>query len=174
MTGQIIIFDGLKAILDRRDETKVRQEYKLWIYKHYTLPSIRFLLTVHDITKTDLQKLDNLCHKYLKKWAGLPPCATNSVFHLKNALDIPSVTSVYDEAHYVAHTDARLKSDTIVNHSLDSKIDRESNFTRKQSITVISENTFQKSLNENTVQGEIPEFVASKVFRTEVKQIKSK
>ena len=166
--GKLLFFSGkssetfnymkneLKTRLDRINETEIRQEYKLWIYKHYTLPSIRFLLTVHDITKTDLQKLDNFCHKYMKKWAGIPPCATNSVFHLKNALDIPSVTSVYDEAHYVAHTDARLKSDGSVNHAIDSKIDRESDYTRKQSITVTSENIFKKSLNENTVEGEIP------------------
>ena len=139
------------------------------MYKHYTLPSVRFLLTVHDITKTDLKKLDNLCHKYMKKWAGLPPCATNSIFHLRSALDIPSVTSVYNEAHFTTHVDVRLKSDGIVNHALDSRIERESQYTRKQSITFSAEETYQQSLRQNTVQGEIPEFVASSTFRSEIK-----
>ena len=122
------------------------------------------------LQKTDLSKLDSLCNKYLKKWAGLPPCATNTIFHLKHALDIPSVTSVYEEAHIVTHVDARLKSDDVVKHALDSRIERESQFTRKQSVTVLAENTYQKSLRWNTVQAEIPEFVPPVTFRTEVKK----
>ena len=153
--GKVLFFDYMKqeirTRLERIENAEIRNEYKLWIYKHYTLPSIRFLLTIHDITKTDLQKLDSLCHKFMKKWASIPPCATNSIFHLKYALDIPTVTSVYEEAHYVTHTDARLKSDNLVNHALDSKIDRESNYTRKQSITVVSENTFKNLSYENRI-----------------------
>ena len=77
------------------------------------------------ITKPDLKKLDGICHKYVKHGAGFPPCATKSIFHLKNALDIPSVTPVYEEAHFVNHTDARLKNDNTVDHSLDSRYNRE-------------------------------------------------
>ena len=159
----------IQTRLDRIEETEIRSEYKLWMYKHYTLPSIRFILTVHDMTKTDLKKLDNFCHKYMKKWAGLPPCATNSIFHLKSALDIPSVTSVYEEAHFVNHADARLKSDNLVNHALDSRYDREKDYTRKHSTTVAAENAFQRSLMQNSVQGEVPEFTAKEVFRSDVK-----
>ena len=112
----------IQGRLNKINETEIRSEYKLWIFKHYTLPSIRFLLTVHDITLSDLKKLDNICHKYMKQWAGLPPYATNSIFHLRSALDIPSVTAVYEEAHFVNHTDARLKSDHIVKDVLDCRI----------------------------------------------------
>ena len=35
----------IKVRLDRIDKTKIRDEYKLWIYTKYRLPSIRFLLT---------------------------------------------------------------------------------------------------------------------------------
>ena len=180
--GKLLFFNGkskdtfdhikseIETRLQRLEETEIRNEYKLWIYKHYTLPSIRFLLSVHDITKTDLSKLDSLCNKHVKKWTGLPPCATNTIFHLKHALDIPSVTSVYEEAHIVTHVDARLKSDDLVKHALDSRIEREAQFTRKQSVTVLAENTFQKSLRWNTVQAEIPEFVSPVTFRTEVKE----
>ena len=45
----------------------VRGEYKMWMYQKYFLPPIRFLLTVHDITVTDLQKLDAISHRYMKK-----------------------------------------------------------------------------------------------------------
>ena len=48
----------------------VRNEYKLWIYSKYFVPSIRFLLTVHDVTSTHLTQLDILTHRYMKKWAA--------------------------------------------------------------------------------------------------------
>ena len=52
----------------------VRGEYKMWIYQNYFLPSIRFLLTVHDITVTDLTKLNAIAHKFMKNRAGVPVC----------------------------------------------------------------------------------------------------
>ena len=66
-----------------------------------------------------------------------------------------------------------LKSDDLVKHALDCRIEREAQFTRKQSVTVLAENTFQKSLRWNTVQAEIPEFVSPVTFRTELKTAKS-
>ena len=81
--------------LENIEKSAVRNEFKLWIYKHYFLPSVRFILTVHDLTKTDQTKLDALCTKYVKKWTELPPCATNPIVHMKTGLDIMSIPHVY-------------------------------------------------------------------------------
>ena len=143
--------------LDNIEKTLVRNEYKLWIYVHYFLPSIRFLLTVYTITSTDLNTLDRLTHKYMKKWSGLPQCATNSIFHSKHSLNIQSISSLYDKAHCVSHTRTRLLGDKAVNHVLDCSVNRESLWTRKKSVTVRAENVFQKALEGNTVFGMIPE-----------------
>ena len=43
-----------------------------------------------------------------------------------------------------------------MNYVLDNKIERESNLTRKQSVTVHAEKVFTSAFNYNTVQGEIP------------------
>ena len=59
-----------------KDNLLVRGEFKIQIYKKYLLPASRFLLTVHELTKTNLGKLDSLTHKYLKSWIGLPRCST--------------------------------------------------------------------------------------------------
>ena len=91
-------------------------------------------MTIHEITKTDLIKLDNLTHKYLKKWAGVPRCATNSIFHLQMALNIPSISQIYTESHVMTYVDAKMKADSTVNHVLDQKLNRERNMTRKSSI----------------------------------------
>ena len=89
------IKNEFESKLENIQSLLIRDEYKLWIYKHYFIPSIRFLLTVHQITKSNLKKLDTFTDKFVKKWAGLPPCATNAALHLKTALDIVSISTLY-------------------------------------------------------------------------------
>ena len=91
--GRVLFFKGksaecfqlleskIKEKLENLEKTAVRNEFKIEIYKIYILPSIRFLLTVHDLLITYLKKLDTIANKYLKTWAGLPRCATKAVLH---------------------------------------------------------------------------------------------
>ena len=121
--GKVIFFSGkssetfsylnelLETKLKNIDQTLIRNEYKMWIYQFYFLPSIRFLLTVHDITYTDIQRLDALSHRYLKKWAGIPRSGTNLIFHMKDGLNIPTIYSLYEETHSLNHTAMRIKGD---------------------------------------------------------------
>ena len=129
----------LSTKLHNIDKANIRGEYKAAIYHRYLLPSLRFLFTIHDITKTHLQKLDKISDKFLKSWIGLPRCATTSIIHLKNTLDIKTLRHLHDESHPLAHTNSRLKSDEIVNLALDNKIERESKWKRKKSTAVDSE-----------------------------------
>ena len=168
--GRLLFFSGkssetfnhiketLLSKLKNIDSCAVRSEYKLKIYHKYLLPSIRFLLTIHDITATDLKKLDTLNDKFIKKWAGLPPCATNAFIHMNNTMNIKSITALYQETHCVTHTATRLKGDSAVNHVLDCRVTRESEWTRKKSITVRAQKEFEKAENLNTVFGAQPVF----------------
>ena len=45
----------------------IRDEYKVWIYIPYFIPSIRFLLTVHTISQNHLKKLATFTDKFVKK-----------------------------------------------------------------------------------------------------------
>ena len=166
--GRVLFYQGkseecftlLKEVISEKlenlDKTLIRNEFKIEIYQMYVLPSIRFLLTVHDLPHTYLVKLDSFTDQFLKKWAGLPRCATNSVLHLKTALDIKKISTLYKETHCTSHASTRLKGDEKVNLILDNRIQRESNFTRKKSITVEAETIYNFALNMNLVQGEIP------------------
>ena len=122
----------------------------------YILPSIRFLLTVHDLPKTYLLQLDTFTDQFVKKWAGLPRCATTAVIHLNTALNIKKISTLYTETHCISHSSTRLKGDKRVNYVLDNRIQRESQHTRKQSITVLAEQHHISALNMNMVQGKIP------------------
>ena len=88
-----LLENQIRIKLENLEKTAVRSEFKLEIYKTYILPSIRFLLTVHDLPITHLKKLDSLADKFLKKWAGLPKCATTAVLHLNSALNIKNISS---------------------------------------------------------------------------------
>ena len=106
------------------------------------IPSLRFLLTIHDIPHTYVYKLDTYADSFLKKWSGLPKCATNTLLHANNALNIMTISHLYKEAHCTSHAATRLKGDEAINRVLDNKIQRETKFTKKKSITVIAENIF--------------------------------
>ena len=146
----------LETKLENIDKLVIRNEYKLWIYKHYLLPSTRFLLTVHDLPKSYLSKLDVFTDKYIKKWTGIPRCATNAALHLKHGLDIPSITHLYTLTTCVTYTRTRLQGDSKVNHALSCKLDRERTWSKQFSPTVQADNTLKEALNTNLLF-EIPQ-----------------
>jgi hypothetical protein len=147
-----------KEGMERIEAACVRNEYKLWMYKEYLLPSKRFLLTVHSLTATQLSKLDTLTDKFVKHWAGLPRSATNAVIHLKGGLDLRSVSELYTEAHATSHARTRLKGDELINHVLDTTLQREGDYLRKKCTTLEAELMFREVLHLNSVDGEIPNY----------------
>ena len=132
--GKVQIFHGkaqdtyehIKATfqekLDNIDNLLIRNEQKMWMYQNYFLPSIRFLLTVHELTQTHVRQLDAFSHVYIKRWAGLPPSATNLVLHMKEGLDLMSIETLYMTCHTLTHTAMRLKGDSTVNAAIDNSI----------------------------------------------------
>ena len=148
-----------KTIVDKiehLDKALVRSEFKIEIYSIYILPSIRFLLTIHDLPKTYLEKLDTAVDQYLKKWAGLPQCATTSLLHFNKSLGIKNISSLYYECHVTSHCSTRLKGDKKVNLVLDNRLERESCNRKSRTVTVIAEETFKSALSDNLIQNEIP------------------
>ena len=135
--------------LERIEKLLIRGEYKIEIYKKYLLPASRFLLTVHELSKTNLTKLDALTHRYLKLWAGLPRCAATEVFHLPIFLDIPSVTQTYLQSHTTAYASSRIKADTTVQAALDSKLEREAKWLHKFSVAQYTDTHFERLPHDN-------------------------
>ena len=149
------IRNRLKEKLDNIENLMIRNEQKMWIYQNYFLPSIRFLLTVHEMTQTHVKQLDAFSHVYLKRWAGLPPSATNLVLHMKQGLDISSIETLYNTCHTLTHTAMRLKGDLTVNAALDNSILRESQWTQKRSTVVACESVHNFAINLHCPQGEM-------------------
>ena len=63
--------DYLSACLNRIDSACIREEYKVWIFKRYLVPSLHYRLAVEGIKKTDIKKANALATRLMKKWLGL-------------------------------------------------------------------------------------------------------
>ena len=119
-------------MLDNIDSSSVRPEYKVKVYTKYLLNTIKFMLTVHDLTKTQRAHLDQCCTKLLKKWLGMPNRgATSAIIHSKQGLNIPLISQVYSECHAQAAAHCRLRADERVQTAMDACIAREKNLPEK-------------------------------------------
>ena len=142
--------------LNNIDGALIRNEFKMWIFQNYFLPAIRFLLTIHDITFSDIKKLDSMVNKFLKKWCEIPCSGTNLIFHMKEGMNIPTISQLYDEVHSLNLTEMRMKGDPIVNAALDNALSRESQYTRKKSSVVASQSIYDAAISEYSVRCEMP------------------
>ena len=86
---------------------------------------------MHDLTSTNLKNIDSLANRYIKQWLSLPQSATLAVIHSQHGLNIKSITQIYEEAHALAYASSRMKADRTVNAALDSRLEREKNWTKK-------------------------------------------
>ena len=103
-----------------------------------------------------MRQLDALTHVYMKKWAGVPPSATNLVFHMTVGLDITIIETLYHTCHSLTHTAMRMKGDLTVNAAIENSITRESGWTHKKSTVVASEAVYNYTVSQNYSQGEVP------------------
>ena len=156
-----LVKDTFVKGIEKIGEAMVRNEFKLWMYTNYLLPSKRFLLTIHTLTDTQLKSLDTLTDKAIKSWAGLPPGATNALIHMPEGLDVKSISEMYKEVHTVSHTRTRLKGDHIVNSAINATIQRESEYTHKKSTCIEAETVYKVALESNTTLGQVPNFTGA-------------
>ena len=98
------MIDSLSQLLSATDLLPIRGEYKLWLYRNYTVSLLHFHLSVDAITK-----LENLATCYLKKWLGLPRCATRALLYYPGVC-CPSVPVVSREAKLSCLASAHLET----------------------------------------------------------------
>ena len=147
-------FKYFKEVLEEKvkniDNSKIRGEHKLSIYERYTLPSMRFHLSIHDIHNTHLDQLDNIVKKYIKKWLKYPTRGVTDIgiFH-PYMLKVKQPSQLYLEGHAGNIAMMRIKGDIIVNKCLDSKINRETKWKKKSSTVVKCNNIVAELVKNN-------------------------
>ena len=139
----------LSEKLDNIDNSKVRGEHKLAVYELYTLPSMRYHFSIHDLHKTHLDKLDNLSRKHIKKWLNIQTRGVTDVgiFH-PYLMGVKQPSQLYLEGHTSNMLLMRLKGDKTVNSCINSKVDRESKWKKKSSTTIKSDHIVAQVVGE--------------------------
>ena len=145
-----ILHGKLNTILANIDQLNIRNEYKLKILTAYGLPSMRYMLTVHDLHNTHLGLLDKLLDKHIKKWLGIPCQGANiAIVHAPAGLDIPTISELYRTCHCLAYSRSKCKGDEVVVHALNQRLMRESTWTRKSSIIQSAHQMHENSSQNN-------------------------
>ena len=149
----VFLESKLKTKLENIDACTLRGEYKVNIYSRYALPSIRFYFSVHHIHKTHMNTLDNIARKFIKKWLNIQTHGVSdaAVFH-PYMLGLKTPSHIYKEAHAGTYAAIRMKGDEIVNHALDSRLERESEWTRKFSTVVAVDQMYQENVLSKKIQ----------------------
>ena len=112
----------------------IRDEYKLRVYSNCAAPSLRFMLTVHDLYDTQPETLDHIHTNAIKNWLGLViHGATPASIHSPDSLALPRLSDIYLESHSFAYARCLSKADPRVIHALTYKLEQESQLTRKMS-----------------------------------------
>ena len=118
----------------------IRDEYKVRIYSEYFLGANRFIFSIHDLNLSQLRQMEELTHRYLKKWLGMPQSGSWAMVHDKHGMAIKSITHLYREARSINLAGIRLFGDSRVRHALDSKETREAAWSRKFSSAIDTRN----------------------------------
>ena len=123
----------LRSMTENITTCSIRDEFKLKVYTQYAMPSVRYMLTVHELTDTQLDSLDHMHTNTVKSLMGLPPKGPTPAFiHSPDGLGFPRISDIYSESHTLAYARCMVKADNRVVHALKSKIDRESKWKRKK------------------------------------------
>ena len=152
------IFTKLENKLENINKSTLRGEYKANIYARYALPSMRYYLSIHNMHKTHEDKLDSLARKYLKIWFNIQKNGVSdiSIFH-PYMLGMKAPSQMYKEAHAGVYTMIRMKGDEVVNHALDSRLERESRWTRKSSTICEARKILQDNIDKQVISMPITE-----------------
>ncbi len=127
-----IIKSKLSDLLENVDSVNIRGEYKTRIYSQYGLPSLRYILSVHSLTDTQLKELDNIQTRTLNQWLKIPKHGANrSGLYCDKGLGLKLVSEMYFECRTMCLASSLVRADPKVKAALDSKIQRESSWSRK-------------------------------------------
>ncbi len=127
-----IIVSKLEDMLENIDCINIRNEYKTRIYVQYGLPSLRYVLSVHSLTDTQLKELDNIQTRKLNNWLKIPKHGSNRLgLYCDKGLGFKLISELYFECRTMSLASSLVRADNRVQVALDSKLQRESSWSRK-------------------------------------------
>ncbi len=127
-----IIKSKLCDMMDNIDSVNIRGEFKTRVYTQYGQPSLRYILSVHSLTDTQLKELDNIQTRTLNQWLKIPKHGANrSGLYCGKGLGFKLVSELYFECRTMCLASSLVRADHRVQVALESKLQRESSWSRK-------------------------------------------
>ncbi|XP_072030417.1 uncharacterized protein [Amphiura filiformis] len=71
----------LTDMLKKTDKSLLNGIMKMWIYNNAILPKMTWEFTIYNFPIKFIGGLEATCTKYLKRWAGISRCTTNSALY---------------------------------------------------------------------------------------------
>jgi hypothetical protein len=71
----------LTDMLKTTDQSQLNGIMKLWVYNNMIIPKMTWEFTVYNFPITYIGNLEATCTKYLKRWARISRCTTNSALY---------------------------------------------------------------------------------------------
>ena len=125
--------EKLSSLMRQIDQLPLRGTYKAQIYSKYVSACMRFELSVHDISQSNLQGLDVTVNKFIRRWFKLPKSThIGFVLHSKG-LDIPQPSELYLVGHASVLIGAN-QQDAILQDAMEDKSLHPSNSALQQDI----------------------------------------
>ena len=85
-----------------------------------------------------------LTDKYVKRWLGIPSRGANTaIVHIPQGLNIPRLSDMYWKAQSLAYTRSKLVANDTVKNALGSCLERESQWSTKQSTVAVCNNIYE-------------------------------
>jgi hypothetical protein len=88
---------------------------------------------------TDLKKLDDLTHRYLKSWLGMPQSGSFLIVHSGLGMDVKSVFHLCKESRSLDIVRALMRGDKTVQTTVRATVQSEQEWTRKSAICSCSQ-----------------------------------
>ena len=85
--------DGLKAI----DKTLLIGKFKVWCLQYGLYPRIQWPLMMYEVGASRVEKIEQKCSVYIRKWLRLPKQINNTAIYGKNQQLVLPIPSIFEE-----------------------------------------------------------------------------
>ena len=122
--------------LNNLDQSPIRGEFKLWIYRRFMVSCFHYHLAVDTIPTSTLKKMQANAVRKIKKWLGLTRGATTAIIHHPDVIDIPAISELHTKAKLTFLSAISVSQDPMITE-LEALLSDDS-YLRSQELCVLS------------------------------------
>ena len=84
------VMKQLQDYISKVEKCLLPGRFKAWIYHHGVIPKMRWPLMMYEMPLTQVEKMEKICNRYLRKWLGVPRCFTDvGLYGSTNMVQLP-------------------------------------------------------------------------------------